>query len=45
MSLEDLNCYKTLEAFFYIRFDIEETLNILIIKNKDTFYHKQMTLI
>jgi len=38
MSLEDLNCYKTLEAFFYIRFGIEESLNILIIENKDTFY-------
>ncbi len=38
LSLQDINCYKTLEAFFYIRFGIEESLNILIIENKDSFY-------
>lgn len=38
LSLEDLNCYKTLEAFFYILFQPKDKLNILIIENKDTFY-------
>ena len=38
LSLEDLNCYKTHEAFFYILFEPKERLNILIIENKDTFY-------
>ncbi|OPZ91599.1 MAG: hypothetical protein BWY74_01918 [Firmicutes bacterium ADurb.Bin419] len=38
LSLNDLNCYKTLEAFFYILFQPKEKLNILIIENKDTFY-------
>lgn len=38
LSFEDLNCYKTLEAFFYILFEPKERLNILIIENKDTFY-------
>jgi hypothetical protein len=38
LSLQDLNCYKTLEAFFYILFEPKERLNILIIENKDTFY-------
>ncbi|HHV29134.1 Wadjet anti-phage system protein JetD domain-containing protein [Acetivibrio mesophilus] len=38
LSFEDLNCYKTLEAFFYILFEPKDSLNILIIENKDTFY-------
>ena len=38
LSLKDLNCYKTLEAFFYILFQPKDRLNILIIENKDTFY-------
>ncbi|MFZ5987940.1 MAG: Wadjet anti-phage system protein JetD domain-containing protein [Bacillota bacterium] len=38
LTLQDLNCYKTLEAFFYILFKPKERLNILIIENKDTFY-------
>jgi len=38
LSLQDLNCYKTLEAFFYILFEPKERLNVLIIENKDTFY-------
>ncbi len=38
LSLKDLNCYKTLEAFFYILFQPQDRLNILIIENKDTFY-------
>lgn len=37
-SIKDLNCYKTLEAFFYILFKPKERLNVLIIENKDTFY-------
>ncbi|WP_265444491.1 Wadjet anti-phage system protein JetD domain-containing protein [Acetivibrio straminisolvens] len=38
LSLEDLNCYKTLEAFFYILLEPKDRFNILIIENKDTFY-------
>lgn len=38
LSLQDLNCYKTLEAFFYILFEPKDRLNVLIIENKDTFY-------
>ncbi|TYQ18427.1 UNVERIFIED_CONTAM: uncharacterized protein DUF2220 [Acetivibrio alkalicellulosi] len=38
ISMEDLNCYKTLEAFFYILFEPKERINILIIENKDTFF-------
>ncbi len=37
-SIKDLNCYKTLEAFFYILFQPKERLNILVVENKDTFY-------
>ncbi|MDQ2085040.1 DUF2220 family protein [Herbivorax sp. ANBcel31] len=38
ISLDDLNCYKALEAFFYILFEIKEKLNVLIIENKETFF-------
>ncbi|WP_010244160.1 Wadjet anti-phage system protein JetD domain-containing protein [Acetivibrio cellulolyticus] len=38
LSFNDLNCYKTLEAFFYILFKPQASLTILIIENKDTFY-------
>ena len=38
LSLDDLNCYKALEAFFYIIFEKKEKLNVLIIENKETFF-------
>jgi len=37
LTLEDLNCYKTYEAFFYMLFNYTGKGNALIIENKDTF--------
>jgi len=37
LMLEDLNCYKTYEAFFYMLFDSRGKGNALIIENKDSF--------
>lgn len=37
LTLEDLNCYKTYEAFFYMLFDSKGKGNALIIENKDSF--------
>ena len=38
LSLDDLNCYKAIEAFFYILFQKKEMTNVLIIENKETFF-------
>jgi hypothetical protein len=37
LEVEDLNCYKTYEAFFYIFLKPGTPRNVLIIENKDTF--------
>jgi len=42
LSLNDLNCYKTLEAFFYILFQPKEKLNILIIENKEEIIQREL---
>lgn len=37
LNFEDLNCYKTYEAFFYYYLDRSDINNVLVIENKDTF--------
>lgn len=37
MDIENLNCYRTFEAFFYIFIESSSEGNILIIENKDSF--------
>jgi hypothetical protein len=37
LNFEDLNCYRTYEAFFYYFIKKSDINNVLIIENKDTF--------
>ncbi len=38
LSIADLNCYQTHEPFFYYRcYNNQQSLNVLIVENKDTF--------